>query len=54
MPEEEDFEGYSCEIILIYDVGYSIGAVGKTGRGAGAGAGDFWIKSGDWELRRIT
>ena len=37
MAEEGDFEGYSCDIILIYDVGYSIGAVGKTGRGVGAG-----------------
>ena len=37
MAEEGDFKGCSCDIILIYDVGYSIGAVGKTGRGAGAG-----------------
>ena len=26
-------------------------AVGKTGRGGGAGLGDHqWVKSGDWEL----
>ena len=25
-------------------------AVGKTGREGGAGAGDQWVKSGDWEL----
>ena len=40
MAEEGDLEGYSCDIILIYDVGYSIGVVGKTGWGGGAGAGD--------------
>ena len=27
-----------------------ITAVGKTRRGVGAGAGDHWIKLGDWEL----
>ena len=25
-------------------------AVGKTGRGAGVGVGDQWVKLGDWEL----
>ena len=25
-------------------------AVGKTGRRVGAGAGDQWVKPGDWEL----
>ena len=25
-------------------------AVGKTGRGGGAGVGDQWVKLGDWEL----
>ena len=25
-------------------------AVGKTGRGGGAGVGDQWVKSGEWEL----
>ena len=30
-------------------------ALGKTGRGAGVGAGDQWVKSGDgnWEIYRI-
>ena len=25
-------------------------ALGKTGRGAGAGVGDYWVKPRDWEL----
>ena len=25
-------------------------AVGKTGKGGGAGVGDQWVKLGDWEL----
>ena len=24
--------------------------MGKTGRGAGTGMGDYWVKLGDWEM----
>ena len=28
-------------------------AVGKTGRGVGEGAGNQWVKLGDWELGEL-
>ena len=37
-----------------YCIGFS--ALGKTGRGAGAGEGDQWVKSGDgnWEIHGVS
>ena len=46
--EQYQYINYS----YISTVGYiaNTTVVGKTGRGGGVGAGDQWVKSGDWEL----
>ena len=37
-------------VCVLLEFSLAIRAVGKTGRGVGAGAGDQWVKPGDWEI----